>query len=65
MESSVKTVFNMNEIVLRLQQFIEDETRSCSIEFGCVTPEYVYRSWGGLVALNDIKAAMQEVRLPI
>lgn len=55
----------MNEIVLRLQQFIEDETRSCSIEFGCITPEYVYRSWGGLVALNDIKAAMQEVRLPI
>ena len=44
---------------------MEYEARSCSMDFGCVTPEYVYRAWGGTVALNDIKTAMKEVRLPM
>lgn len=43
----------------RLQSFIESEARSCSMDFGCVTPEYVYRSWGGQVPLNDIEAALK------
>ena len=30
-----------------LTQFIENEARSCSMDFGCVTPQYVYRMWGG------------------
>lgn len=44
---------------------MENEARSCSMDFGCVTPEYVCRAWGGVVALNDIKAAMQKVKLPM
>lgn len=55
----------MNEIVERLRVFIENEARSCSMDFGCVTPEYVYRSWGGQVSLSDIKAAIREVTLPM
>ncbi len=57
----------MNSISLneRIKEFMENEARSCSMDFGCVTPEYVYRSWGGLVSLSDIKAAMREFRLPI
>ena len=31
----------------RLKEFVENEARSCSMDFGCVTPEYVFRSWGG------------------
>ena len=54
-----------DNIVLRLQEFMENEACSCSMDFGCVTPEYVYRMWGGLVPLNDIVAAMKEVRLPM
>lgn len=46
----------MNSIVERLQEFIEQEAISCSMDFGCVTPEYVYRSWGGQVPLNEIAA---------
>ena len=45
-------------IVERLQEFIENEARSCSMDFGCVTPLYVYRMWGGAVALEEIEDAM-------
>ena len=43
----------------RLQEFIEQEERYCSMDFECVTPEYVYRSWGGQVPLNEIEAALK------
>ena len=55
----------MNEIVTRLQQFMENEARSCSMDFECNTPLYVYRMWGGTVALVDIEKAMKEVSLPM
>ena len=45
-----------------LTQFMEDEARSCSMDFGCITPEYVYRMWGGQVPLDEIEKAMAEVR---
>lgn len=40
-----------DEIVLRLKEYMENEARSCSMNFGCVTPEYVYRMWG--IVLDD------------
>lgn len=52
----------MSSIVERLREFIELEARSCSMDFGCVTPLYVYRMWGGAVAIEDIATAMEEVR---
>ena len=36
-------------IVDRLREFMESEARSCSMDPGCITPEYVYRMWGGTV----------------
>jgi hypothetical protein len=36
----------------RLKQFIESEMRSCSMDIGGITPLYVYRMWGGAVAVN-------------
>ena len=48
------------DVVCRLKAFIEDEARSCSMDFGCVTPEYVYRMWGGSIALEDIEAQVIE-----
>lgn len=47
------------EIINRLKSFIESEARSCSMDFGCVTPLYVYRMWGGAVALEEIETAMK------
>ena len=53
-----------NEIVKRIQEFVENEARSCSMDFGCVTPQYVYRMWGGAVALEKIESAMTEINFP-
>lgn len=50
------------DIVSRLREFMEDEARSCSMDYGCITPEYVYRMWGGEVPIEEIEAAMAEVR---
>ena len=52
------------DIVARLRQFIENEARSCSMDFGCITPLYVYRMWGGEVAIEDIERAMAEIKFP-
>ena len=55
----------MDNLSSRLSEFMEQEARSCSMDFGCVTPEYVYRAWGGVVAIEDIAAAMKSVKLPM
>ena len=38
---------------------MESEARSCSMDFGCVTPEYVYRMWGGQVPFETIEEAFR------
>ena len=50
------------DIVDRLRDFLENEARSCSMDFGCVTPEYVFRSWGGSVAYDEIAMGLPELR---
>ena len=54
-------VINDTSLRERLNTFMEQEARSCSMDFGCITPEYVYRMWGGSVAIEDIVSAMEEV----
>ena len=49
----------LENIIQRLKEFMENEARSCSMDFGCVTPLYVYRMWGGQVPLNEIEQAMR------
>ena len=46
----------------QIKQFMEDEARSCSMDTGCITSEYVYRMWGGEVALEDIETALKEIK---
>ena len=50
----------MEENILnhRLREFIENETCSCSMDYGCVTPQYIYRMWGGRVAFEEIEDAL-------
>ena len=52
----------MEKITDRLREFIEDEARSGSMDFGCITPFYVYRMWGGSVSIEEIEAGLQELR---
>lgn len=49
-------------IIIRLKEFIDNEAKSCSMDFGCVTPLYVYRMWGGTVALSDIETGLREIQ---
>ena len=47
------------ELVGRLREFIEMEGCSCSMDPALITPEYVYRMWGGKVELSEIEEAMK------
>lgn len=46
----------------RLQHFMEDEARSCSMDFGCITPLYVYRMWGGATSIEEIEDALKSCK---
>ena len=50
------------DIVVRLREFVENEMRSCSMDIGGITPEYVQRAWGGRVAKEDIEAAFEALK---
>ena len=52
------------DVVEHLRQFMEDEARSCSMDFGGITPFYVYRMWNGDVPLDEIERAMTEIKFP-
>lgn len=51
-----------SDLVARLRAFMEDEGRSCSMDPGCITPEYVYRMWGGQVSLAEIEEGLRQIR---
>lgn len=50
------------ELIYRLLEFIEMEARSGSMDPALITPEYVYRMWGGKVSLEEIEEGMREMR---
>lgn len=49
-------------IINILQQFIESEGKSCSIDPELITPLYVYRMWGGQFSMEDIENGLMELR---
>ena len=54
--------FNMADVISRLRKFLENEAKSCSMDFGCVTPQYVYRMWGGTVSLEEIEKGFKAIK---
>ena len=50
------------DVVERLKSFVENETRSCSMDFGVISPEYVFRLWGGTVSIEDIREGFKELQ---
>jgi len=52
------------DVVSKLMDFIENEARSCSMDFGCITPDYVYRMWGGKFSIEEIEKGLTEIRKP-
>ena len=53
----------MDDIVLRIRDLIEKEARSCSMDFGCITPLYVYRMLGGSVNIEKIEQVMSNINM--
>lgn len=49
-------------LIDRLREFLEMEAQSGSMDFGCITPLYIYRMWGGSVSIEEIEAGLQELR---
>lgn len=52
----------MENLKERLKELMENEARSGSMDFGCITPLYVYRMWGGSVAIDEIATGLMEIR---
>ena len=50
------------DLITRLRGFLEQEARSCSVDYGCVTPLYVYRTLGGAVPMEEIEMGLMELR---
>ena len=60
--ASIDDMNSNSDLLEKLRQFLESEARSCSMDPGCITPEYVFRMWGGQVPLEDIKAGLEELK---
>lgn len=54
----------MAETVLvdTLREFMENEARSGSMDFGCITPQYVFRMFGGSVSIDEITNALNYLK---
>ena len=61
MNHKIRIAMN-TELVERVRTLMEDEARSCSMDFGCVTPEYVQRMLGGVYSIEEIEAALKTVK---
>ena len=51
----------MDDVVIRLKELMENEARSCSMDYGCITPLYVYRMWGGQFSIEEIENGIREL----
>lgn len=49
----------MTDLTSRIENLIEMEARSGSMDQALITPEYIYRMWGGKVPLEEIREAMK------
>lgn len=50
------------DLINLLKEFMENEARSGSMDFGCITPLYVYRMFGGQYSMDDIENGLAELR---
>lgn len=46
------------QLVTIMREFMENEARSCSMDFGCITPLYAYRMLGGKYDIGDVLTAL-------
>lgn len=56
------TIMTDTSLEERLQSFVESEGKSCSFDPELITPEYVYRMWGGNFSIEEIENGLAELR---
>jgi hypothetical protein len=49
------------DIISSLKELLENEARSGSMDFGCVTPLYAYRMFGAQYSMDDIENGLAEL----
>lgn len=60
----IETIINMSsDLISRLREFLDNEARSCSMDFGCITPLYVYWMWGGSVEIDEIATGLMKLKV--
>ena len=50
------------ELIDRLKELMENEARSGSMDFACITPIYAYRMFGGQYSMKDIESELAELK---
>ena len=50
------------QVLSLLTQFMENDARSGSMDFGCITPLYVYRMFGGQYSMEDVENGLREIK---
>ena len=60
MREDGEMTMDREELRRRLDDLIEMEARSGAMDPALITPEYVYRMWGGKVPLEEIEGAMED-----
>ena len=50
------------ELQEKVRTLLENEARSCSMDFGCVDAKYVQRMLGGAYTVEDIEVALKVVK---
>lgn len=55
-------IMNNTDIIIRLKELLDNEARSCSMDFGCVTPLYAYRMLGGQYSIQDIEKGLKDLK---
>jgi hypothetical protein len=51
-----------DELICRIREFLVNEARSRSMDFGCVIPLYAYRMFGGTLAIGEIESALNNLK---
>lgn len=50
-------------LIQRLEEFLATEARSCLMDFGCITPIYVYRMCGDYMSISEIENALSYLKV--
>lgn len=60
MREDGEMTMDREELKRHIDELIEMEARSGSMDPALITPEYVYRMWGGKVPLAEIEGVMED-----